>query len=115
MNKSRQIVNFLAGIAVLFALLFQSFHGMAHLSHEFEKTRCDHHYDYSEAEVSHSHSSDDLCFSCEFTFSGSILPEFYFKILHREYFCQNVATGYDPHGDVRRISTGFLRGPPSVA
>jgi len=68
MKKSVSI-QFLLGLAVLFAILYPSLDGLGHLEKEMSVAHCEHKYAGGQNEINHSHHDLEKCFSCEFTVS----------------------------------------------
>ncbi|WP_313806588.1 hypothetical protein [Flavobacterium sp.] len=65
--------------------MFQSVHSYEHLVQQFTEEHCDHKYDFSQTEFTHSHHDFDDCFVCEFSFSNYIPFEFFsfnFRSVH---------------------------------
>jgi hypothetical protein len=77
MNKKLQHFSLSLLIALLFAILFQSAHSYEHLAKQFTEEYCDHKYNTSKTEFSHSHHEFDDCFTCEFSFSNYIPVQFF--------------------------------------
>jgi len=77
MNKKLQHLSLALLITILFALLFQSAHSYEHLAKQFSEKHCDHKYNSSKTEFSHSHHDFDDCFTCEFSFSNYIPVQFF--------------------------------------
>jgi len=75
MKKKQVIINLFLMMAVLFAMLFQSFHSYEHLAKQLSQKQCQHKYDLSKTEFTHHHNNFDHCFVCEFTFVNFISPE----------------------------------------
>ncbi len=66
--------------AVLFSILFQSFHSYEHLAKQLSEKQCHHKYNQGKTEFTHHHAEFDHCFACEFTLSNFISPDsFSFK------------------------------------
>lgn len=74
MKKRSGIINLVFAIAVLFAVLFQSFHSFEHLAKQFTEKKC-HHAHKSVAEITHQHHNFDHCGICDFTFSSFVSPD----------------------------------------
>jgi hypothetical protein len=111
MKKKIAILNFVLSAAVLFAMLFQSFHSYEHLAKQLSEKHCAHEH-HSKAEITHQHHGAEHCFVCEFNFSSFVAPEiFSFESYssHKEipYFHASVETPASFSG-----STYSLRGPP---
>lgn len=77
MNKKLQNLSLSLLIAMLFAILFQSAHSYEHLEKQLTSEHCNHKYDRSKAEISHSHHDFDDCFVCEYSFSNYIATDFF--------------------------------------
>ena len=99
-------------MAVLFSILFQSFHSYEHLAKQFAEKQCHHHYNAGKTEFTHHHTEFDHCFVCEFTLSSFVSPErftFKFQTIQREipYFFNTTEAAETFSG-----SSCALRGPP---
>ena len=75
MKKRQVIINFSLTIAVLFSILFQSFHSYEHLSKQLSEKVCHHKYNHHKTEINHQHKGFDHCFLCEFTLSSFIATD----------------------------------------
>jgi hypothetical protein len=87
MKKKQFLFHFFFAIALLFSIVFQSFHGYEHLEQQFSQKTCYHKHDSNRAEVTHQHKGFEHCLVCEFTFSSYIAPQdffFYFNTAHKE-------------------------------
>jgi hypothetical protein len=87
MKKKQLLYHFFFAIALLFSIVFQSFHGYEHLEQQFSQKVCYHKHDSNRAEVTHQHKGFEHCLVCEFTFSSYVTPEnqtFYFNASHKE-------------------------------
>lgn len=69
MNKKLHIANFSVVFAIIFALLFQSFHSVEHLSQIVTEKVCVHSPTNDKADITHQHHGLDKCSLCDFTFS----------------------------------------------
>jgi hypothetical protein len=99
-------------VAVLFAMLFQSFHSYEHLSKLLSEKQCHHKYNPNKTEISHQHAGFDTCFVCEFTFSSFISAEdFTFNVYSKFSFIPYLFTFTDT---IISFSGSLysLRGPP---
>src|SRR5688572_6227515 len=113
MNKKLQRFSLSLLIALLFAILFQSVHSYEHLAKQFTEEHCDHKYNSSKTEFSHSHHEFDDCFTCEFSFSNYIPVQ-----LFSFDFIKTIETESLPFSIAESpiVFTGNfipLRGPPS--
>lgn len=113
MKKKLIIVNLSLMTAVLFAILFQSFHSYEHLAKQFAEKQCHHHYNVTKTEFTHHHTEFDHCFVCEFTLSSFVAPDtfsFHTICVQREipYFLPSPEAVISFSG-----SLYALRGPPN--
>lgn len=74
MKRKLQLLNFVMGLTVLFAILFQSVHSFEHLAKQLSEKQCHHKYHSHKTEINHSHHNFDKCFVCEFAFSSYVSP-----------------------------------------
>ncbi|WP_442786899.1 hypothetical protein [Flavobacterium suncheonense] len=112
MSKKLQHISLSLLISLLFAIAFQSVHSYEHLVQQFTEEHCDHKYDASQTEFTHSHHDFDDCFVCKFSLSNYIPFEFFtidFQLVthseqHSFFFTENPLV----------FSESFfsLRGPP---
>lgn len=72
MKRKLQLLNFVMGLTVLFAILFQSLHSFEHLAKQLSEKQCHHKYHSQKTEINHSHHNFDKCFVCEFAFSSYV-------------------------------------------
>jgi hypothetical protein len=99
-------------MAILIALVLQSFHSYEHLLKLFTEKQCHHKYD-NKAEIGHAHHELDHCFACEFTFSTSIKSEFFTYNLYKNQLPTRYTFSYS-----KEITNHFkgslfaLRAPP---
>ena len=77
MKKKIIILNVLLSMAVLFSTLFQSIHSYEHHSEKLLAKHCLHLSSKNKTEVTHRHSVIEKCFTCHFSFSSFITPDFY--------------------------------------
>lgn len=75
MKKKKILISLTFMIAVLFSMLFQSFHSYEHFEKELSQKQCHHKYNITNAEITHQHHNFDHCLVCEFTFLSFISPE----------------------------------------
>jgi hypothetical protein len=112
MKKKLVIVNLSLMVAVLFSILFQSFHSYEHLAKQFAEKQCHHHYNFGKTEFTHPHADFDHCFVCEFTLSSFVAPESFTLKTQTEqakipYFFNTTEASESFSG-----SSYSLRGPP---
>lgn len=74
MNKKLHIANFSVVFAIIFALLFQSFHSVEHLSQIVTEKVCVHSPTNDKADITHQHHGLEKCNLCDFTFSHFTSP-----------------------------------------
>jgi hypothetical protein len=74
MKKKQLIINLFFAIALLFSIVFQSFHGYEHLEKKLSEKACYHKNDSNKAELTHQHRGFEHCLLCEFTSSSYISP-----------------------------------------
>jgi hypothetical protein len=80
MKKNKLIVSLSLTVAVLFSILFQSFHTYEHLEKQLSEKQCHHKYNVTNQEITHQHHNFDHCYCCDFTFGTYVAP--------REFLCQ---------------------------
>lgn len=85
MKNKVVVTNVFLIIAVLFALLFQSFDSCQHLEKQFSEKNCHHQYSGRNSELTHQHHNFDHCAVCDFTFSSFISPDLNFYCLRFSY------------------------------
>lgn len=74
MSKKLHITNFIVVFSIVFALLFQSFHSMEHLSEVFTEKTCVHSETEAKVNFTHHHHGLEKCDLCHFTFSHFTSP-----------------------------------------
>ncbi|WP_035644594.1 hypothetical protein [Flavobacterium sp. ASV13] len=113
MKKKIIVVNFLMSFAVLFAMLFQTVHSYEHVVKQFSEKHCVHKHKPGENQITHSHSVENTCHVCHFTFSTFIPNSFQTISFHKI----SVQTSYHFFYS-KTVSTFFkgslfaLRAPP---
>jgi uncharacterized membrane protein len=112
MKKNKLIISLSLAIAVLFSILFQSFHTYDHLEKQLSQKQCHHKYNVTQKEITHQHHKLDHCYVCDFTFGSYISPkEFSYQLYsaYKEipYFISTEETVLSFSG-----SLYSLRGPP---
>jgi 4-aminobutyrate aminotransferase-like enzyme len=111
MKKRVVKINVFIGMMVLFSILFQSFHGIEHLTKQLSEKKCTHKH-FSGEEITHQHHNFDYCLVCEVIFSSCINSEkftfqyqyVFLEVSYSEFFSENV-TSFSG-------SNYSLRGPP---
>ncbi|MCG2610182.1 hypothetical protein LZZ90_01525 [Flavobacterium sp. SM15] len=112
MNKKLQNLSLSLLISILFAILFQSAHSFEHLAKQFTQEHCDHKYDPSKTEFTHSHHNFDDCFVCEFSFSNYIPVEFFSFSFHQTPVAKSLMFFNSEKPIVFSGSFFSLRAPP---
>ena len=74
MSKKLHITNFIVVFSIVFALLFQSFHSIEHLSEVFTEKTCVHSETEAKVNFTHHHHGLEKCDLCHFTFSHFTSP-----------------------------------------
>lgn len=114
MKKRQFIINFSLMIAVLFSMLFQSFHSYEHLSKKLSEKFCNHKYNLNKTEINHQHKGFDHCFLCEFTLSTFIATEIsFFEYKSPILFTANYLYYSNENAQFFKGSLFSLRAPPS--
>ncbi len=72
MKKKFLLINLLMSLTVLLSMLFQTIHSYEHFCKEITEKHCDHSYSKNQTEITHSHSTENNCPICHFTFSTYI-------------------------------------------
>lgn len=62
-------------MAVLFSMLFQSFHSYAHLEEQIATHVCHHEHSHNKAEITHQHKTIEHCAICQFAFENCLSPK----------------------------------------
>lgn len=70
-------------LTVLFAMLFQTIHSYEHLYQQLNEKNCNHKYTANEKQITHSHTVDNDCPVCHFTFSTFISNSFHTFSFHK--------------------------------
>ena len=84
MKKKKLIINLSLAIAVLFSMLFQSYHSYEHLAKQLSQKECHHKYN-SSSEITHQHHNLEHCYVCEFSFGSYISPDTFSYQLNADY------------------------------
>ena len=114
MKKKQVIINFSLMLAVLFSMLFQSFHSYEHLSKQLSEEVCHHKYNLHKTEINHQHKGFDHCFLCEFTLSTFIATEIsFFEYKSAIIFTANSLYYSNENAQFFKGSLFSLRAPPS--
>ena len=73
MMKRKQIIYSLTlMVAVLFSILFQSFHSYEHLEKQLSHKFCQHDHSHNKQELTHQHKVFENCAVCHFAFSSAL-------------------------------------------
>ncbi len=111
--KKKQFYNLFLIVTVWFSILFQSFHGYAHLLEQISEKHCEHKA-YSKFQITHQHHKLDNCFVCKFSLSFGFANEpihFATKITH------NFSVAFFYYKKQHSFFSGShfgLRGPPYI-
>ena len=84
MKKKKLIINLSLAIAVLFSMLFQSYHSYEHLAKQLSQKECHHKYN-SSSEITHQHHNLEHGDVCEFSFGSYISPDTFSYQLNADY------------------------------
>lgn len=76
MKRKQLISSFTLAVAILFSILFQSFHSYAHLEEQLSHKFCSHEHTQNKAELTHEHKVLDHCAVCQFAFGSCLYPKF---------------------------------------
>jgi hypothetical protein len=115
MSRKKIVLQFILGALLLFAMLFQSFHGTEHLAEKFTAELC-HHENGKGQQLTHSHPQHDSCFSCEFTFGQfTAQPAHFTQSLCVIAFGKKDALHVSFFGPSFTGSLYSLRGPPTMS
>lgn len=83
MKKKILIINLLMSFTVLFAMLFQTIHSYEHIYKQITEKHCDHKYAANQKQITHSHSVENNCPVCHFTFSSFVPNSFQALSFHK--------------------------------
>ncbi|WP_417942317.1 hypothetical protein [Flavobacterium sp. RS13.1] len=87
MNKKKfVIINLLASLTVLFAMLFQTAHSYEHLYAQIHEKHCAHKYTSGQKQITHSHNVENNCSICHFAFSTFISNTFHTYSFYKTKF-----------------------------
>lgn len=113
MKKKQSIINFSLMIAVLFSILFQSFHSYEHLAKQLSQELCHHKYNLHKTEFTHQHHNFDSCFVCDFTLSSFVSAETFLYTL--QFAHTEIPHFFTANETPKRFSGSsyLLRGPPN--
>lgn len=115
MTKKLHITHFIVVLAMAFALLFQSFHSVKHLSQILTEKVCLHDPSYSKTTITHHHHGVEKCTLCDFTFSSAFT---FNKIKNKSFqtilFYNNSYYYQSPEIYFFSGSTFAQRGPPAA-
>lgn len=76
MKRKQLLYSFTLAAAVLFSILFQSFHSYEHLEKQLSHKFCVHNPTQNKAELTHQHKVFEQCAVCHFEFGSSLCPKF---------------------------------------
>ena len=76
MKRKQLLYGFTLAAAVLFSILFQSFHGYEHLEKQLSHKFCVHNHTQNKSELTHQHKVFEQCAVCHFEFSSCLFPQF---------------------------------------
>ena len=85
MKRQQLLFSFTFATAVLFSILFQSFHGYEHLEKQLSHKFCQHKHTHNKVELTHEHKMVEHCAICHFEF-GSY---FYSKNISYHFFASD--------------------------
>ena len=72
MKRKHLLFCFTMALAVLFSILFQSFHGYEHLNKQLSHKICNHGPSQNKTELTHQHQVFEICTVCTFQFNSFI-------------------------------------------
>ncbi|URC11251.1 MULTISPECIES: hypothetical protein [unclassified Flavobacterium] len=72
MKKKNVLIPLFMSVTVLFAMLFQTLHSYEHVYKQLTSKHCEHTYIEGQKQITHSHTVDNNCQICHFTFSTFI-------------------------------------------
>jgi hypothetical protein len=112
MKKNKFIISLSLAVAVLFSILFQSFHTYTHLEQQLSQKQCHHKYNVTQKEITHQHHNFDHCYVCDFTFGSYISPKEFSYQLYSTY--KEIPYFISAEETVLSFSGSLysLRGPP---
>ena len=76
MKRQQLLFSFTLATAVLFSILFQSFHGYEHLEKQLSHKFCVHDHSENKVEITHEHKIVEHCAICHFEFGSCLYPKF---------------------------------------
>lgn len=114
MSKKLHITNFIVVFSIVFALLFQSFHSMEHLSEVFTEKTCVHSETEAKVNFTHHHHGLEKCDLCHFTFSHFTSPiKITFEFHSRQFSSSQIVSLYETIKPNFEGSLFSLRAPPN--
>jgi len=115
MKKKFTIFNFLMSVMVLSSMLFQMIHSYEHVHQQITEKKCEHKYSAHQKQFTHSHSVENDCSVCHFSFTSFISNCFntisYQKVIslqHTLSFYNSITSSFF------KGSLFALRAPPSL-
>jgi hypothetical protein len=76
MKRKQLLFSFTLAAAVLFSILFQSFHSYEHLEEQLSYKVCQHDHSHNKVELTHEHKVIEHCAICQFAFGSCLYPKF---------------------------------------
>ncbi|MCC9020203.1 hypothetical protein [Flavobacterium lipolyticum] len=76
MKKKNVLIPLFMSVTVLFAMLFQTLHSYEHVYKQLTSKHCEHTSIDGQKQITHSHTVDNNCQICHFTFSTFIPSTF---------------------------------------
>ena len=76
MKRKQLLYSFILAAAVLFSILFQSFHSYEHLEKQLSHKFCVHDHKQNKVEITHQHQVVEHCAICQFAFGSCLYPKF---------------------------------------
>lgn len=111
MKKKPILKSLLFAIALLFSIVFQSFHGYEHLEKQISEKVC-YHKHLNKAELTHQHKVFEHCLVCSIAFSSYVFPHHFSTKL---YFVSPEIPYFSIENETIFSFSGSLyshRGPP---
>lgn len=113
MKRKQILYSLTLTVAVLFSILFQSFHSYEHLEKQLSHQFCQHDHSHNKQEITHQHKVFEQCAACHFAFSSFLqtkLATYHFFTEYKEISFFGVA---QPAILSFPGSLYALRGPPN--
>jgi len=114
-KKKFLIINLLMSLTVLFAMLFQTIHSYEHVYKQLTEKPCEHKYSAHKNQITHTHSVDNNCPVCHFTFSTFISNSFHTFSFHKQEVSTLTVFFYSKKTSIYFKGSLFaLRAPPTL-